>query len=152
MTGRVTRKDTMPLTPILKVEIFDLWDIDFMGPFPMSYDNRFILVAVNYVSKWAEAVSTRMNNNQVVIKFLRENIISRFGAPCAIIGNNGSYFCNRAFEVLMWKHSISHKLSTAYQPQMNGQMDVTNRQIKLILKKTIGQNRKDWSIKLVDAI
>ena len=54
---------------------------DFMGPFPMSYDNQFILVAIDYVSKWAEAVLTRTNDNQVVIKFLRENIISRFGAP-----------------------------------------------------------------------
>ena len=71
----------MPLTPILKVEIFDLWGIDFMGPFPMSYCNQFILVAVDYVSKWAKVVPTRTNENQVVVKFLRENIISRFGAP-----------------------------------------------------------------------
>jgi len=71
----------MPLTPILEVENFNLWGIDFMGPFPMSYDNQFILVAVGYVSKWVEAVLTRINDNQVVIKFLKENIISCFGAP-----------------------------------------------------------------------
>ena len=71
----------MPLTPILEVKIFDLWGIDFMGPFPLSYGNQYILVAVDYVSKWAEAVLTRTNDNRVVIKFLRENIISRFGAP-----------------------------------------------------------------------
>ena len=71
----------MPLTPILEVENFDLWGIDFMGPFSMSYGNQFILVAVDYVSKWVEAVLTRTNDNQVVIKFLRENIISRFRAP-----------------------------------------------------------------------
>ena len=51
MTGRITRKDMMPLTPILEVEIFDLWGIDFMGPFPLSYGNQYILVAVDYVSK-----------------------------------------------------------------------------------------------------
>ena len=79
--GWITRKGMMPLTPILEVEIFDLWGIDFMRPFPMSYGNQFILVAVDYVSKWAEAVPTRTNDNQVVIKFLRENIISRFGPP-----------------------------------------------------------------------
>ena len=81
MTGRITRRDMMPLTPILEVEIFDLWGIDFMGPFPLSYGNQYILVAVDYVSKWAEAIPTRTNDNQVVIKFLRENIISRLGAP-----------------------------------------------------------------------
>ena len=81
MTGRITHKDMMPLTPILEVEIFDLWGIDFMGPFPLSYGNQYILVVVDYVSKWAEAIPTRTNDNQVVIKFLRENIISCFGAP-----------------------------------------------------------------------
>ena len=81
MTGRITRRDMMPLTPILEVEIFDLWGINFMGPFPMFYGNQFILVAVDYVSKWVEAVLTRTNDNKVVIKFLRENIISCFGAP-----------------------------------------------------------------------
>ena len=123
-----------------------------MGPFSMSYINQFILVAVDYVSKWAEAVPIKTIDNQVVIKFLRENIISRFGAPRAIISDNGSHFCNRAFEALMRKHSISYKLYTAYHSQTNGQVKVTNRQIKLILEKTIGQNRKDWSIKLVDAL
>ena len=60
-----------------------------MGPFPLSYGNQYILVAVDYVSKWDEAIPTRTNYNQVVIKFLRENIISRFGAPRAIITDNG---------------------------------------------------------------
>ena len=114
-----------------------------MGPFPISYGNQFILVAVDYVSKWVKVVPTRMNDSQVVIKFLRENIISRFGAPCAITSDNGSHFYNRAFETLMQKYSISHKLSTAYHLQTNGQVEVTNRQIKLILEKTIGQNRKN---------
>ena len=73
MTGRITHKDMMPLTSILEVEIFDLWGINFMGPFPLSYGNQYILVAVDYVSKWAEAIPTRTNDNQVVIKFLRES-------------------------------------------------------------------------------
>ena len=64
----------------------------------------------------------------------------------------GVISANRAFESLMRKYSISHKLSMAYHPQTNGQVEVTNRQIKLILEKTVGQNRKDWSIKLVDAL
>ena len=92
-------------------------------------------------------MTTELSSN-----FLRENIISRLRAPRTIISDNGSHFCNRAFEALMRKYSISHKLSTAYYPQTNGQVEVTNRQIKLILEKTIRQNRKDWSIKLVDAL
>ena len=119
----------------LRVEIFDLWGIDFMGPFPMSYGNQFILVVVDYVSKWAKAILTRTNDNQVVIKFLREKYHVALKVPHAIISDNGSHFCNRAFEALMRKYSISHKLSTAYHPQMNGQVEVANRQIKLILRK-----------------
>ena len=95
---------------------------------------------------------TKTNDNKVVVKFLKENIFSRFGTPRVIISDNGSHFCNRVFEALMRKYSINHKLSTPYHPQTNGQVEVTNRQIKLILEKTVGQNRKDWSVKLNDAL
>ena len=81
MTSRVTRKDMMPLTPILEVKIFDLWGINFMGPFLISFGNQFILVAVDYVSKWVEAVPTRTNDNRVLIKFLREYFTLR-SPPC----------------------------------------------------------------------
>ena len=67
----------MPLNPILIVEIFDVWGIDFMGPFPNSFGNLYILVVVDYVSKWVEAVACRTNDHKVVISFLRE-IFSRF--------------------------------------------------------------------------
>ena len=142
----------MPLQPILAVEIFDLWGIDFMGPFPNSFGNFYILVAVDYLSKWVEAIATRTNDNKVVVKFLKENVFARFGAPRAIISDNGSHFCNRSFESLMRKYSITHKLSTPYHPQTSGQVEVSNRQLKQILEKTVHSNRKDWSTKLSDAL
>ena len=101
MAGQITRKDMMPLNPILEIEIFDVWNIDFIGPFPNLFGNQYILVAIDYVSKWVKAVPTRTNDNRVIIKFLRENIISCLGATCAIISDNGTHFCNRAFEALM---------------------------------------------------
>ena len=79
-------------------------------------------------------------------------MLSRFGAPRAIISDNGTHFCNRSFEALMKKYSITHKLSTPYHPQTSGQVEVSNRQIKQILEKTVNQNRKDWSLKLNDAL
>jgi hypothetical protein len=59
----------MPLNPILVLEIFDYWGIDFMGPFPSSFGYQFILVAVDYVSKWVEAIASRTNDHRVVVKF-----------------------------------------------------------------------------------
>ena len=142
MTRRISGRDIMSLNPIREVKIFNV-GIDFMGPFPSSFSNQYILIVVDSVSKWAEAIPTKTNDNNVVVKFFKENIISRFGASRAILSDNGSHFCNRAFEALMQKYSITYKLSTAYHPQANGQVEITNRQIKLILKKIVGQNRKD---------
>jgi len=102
--------------PILKVKIFDVWGIDFMRPFPSSFSNQYILVAVDYVSKWIDAILTSTNDKKVVVKFLKENIFSHFGTSRAIISDNGTHFCNRAFEVMMRKYSITHKLSSISFP------------------------------------
>ena len=93
---------------------------------------------------------TKTNDNRVD-KFLKKNILS-FRHPTCINCDNGSHFCNRAFEALRHKYFITHKLFTAYHPQTNGQVEVTNRQIKLILEKNLSQNRKEWSTKLIDAL
>ncbi|KAL5544978.1 hypothetical protein UlMin_008762 [Ulmus minor] len=85
----------MPLTNILVIELFDVWGIDFMGPFPPSFSNKFILVAVDYVSKWVEAVALPTNDSRVVIRFLKKNIFARFGTPRAIISDGRSHFCNK---------------------------------------------------------
>ena len=79
--GNISRKDEPPMHPILEVELFDLWGIDFMGPFPAPYNNLYILLAVDYVLKWVEAIPTRTNDAKVVAQFLRSNIFSRFGTP-----------------------------------------------------------------------
>ena len=142
----------MPMQPIQAVEVFDIWGIDFMGPFPNSFGNIYILLAVDYMSKWVEEIPCKTNNNRVVVKFLKENILSRFGTPRAIISDNGSHFCNRSFEALMRKYGITHKLSTPYHPQTSGQVEVSNRKVKQILEKMVSTNRKDWSFKLVDAL
>ena len=87
----------MPLKNILEVELFDVWGIDFMGPFPSSFLNKYILVAVNYVSKWVEAVAVPTNDARVVLRFLKANIFTRFGTPRAIISDGGTHFCNKQF-------------------------------------------------------
>ncbi|XP_076907566.1 uncharacterized protein LOC143564060 [Bidens hawaiensis] len=113
--GSISKWNEMPLQPILVVDTFDVWGIDFMGPFPNSCGYLYILVAVDYVSKWVEAVATRTNDHS-----------GRYG--------------------------VNHRIGTPYHPQKSGQVEVSNRQIKEILMKTVRVDKKDWSTKLDDAL
>ena len=142
----------MPLNPIFVVEIFYCWGIDFMGPFPPYFGYLYILVVVDYISKWVEAIPCKNNNHKIVLKFLKENVLSRFGIPREIISDGGLHFCNRPFETLMRKYWITHKVATPYHPQTSGQVELVNRDIKQILEKTVNPNRKDWSLRLNDAL
>ncbi|KAL5732629.1 hypothetical protein ACOSP7_031984 [Xanthoceras sorbifolium] len=150
--GAITRRNMMPLNPILVIEIFDCWGIDFMGPFPSSFGYLYILVGIDYVSKWVEAVPCRKNDHNTVLKFLKENIFSRHGTPRAIISDGGKHFCNKPFAALMKKYGVTHKVATPYHPQTSGQVELANREIKQILEKTVNPNRKDWSLRLTDAL
>jgi len=150
--GRISQRDMMPLNPIIVVDIFDVWGIDFMGPFPNSFGHEYILLCVDYVSKWVEAIPARTNESRVVVKFLRENIFTRYGMPRLIISDQGSHFSNRSFDALLKRYSIIHHLATPYHPQPSGQVEVSNRQIKQILEKTVSKNPKDWSDKLINAL
>jgi len=142
----------MPLNPIIVVDIFDVWGIDFMGPFSNSFGNEYILLCVDYVSKWVEAISTRTNESRVVVKFLRENIFARCGMPCLIISDQGTHFDNRSSDALLKRYSIIHHLATPYHPQTSCQVEASNRQNKQILEKTVSKNRKDRLDKLIDAL
>ena len=91
----------MPLQSILKVEIFYVWGIDFMGPFPPSEGKEYILVAMDYVSKWVTAIPMRTNDHRAINKFIASNIFSRFGCPRAIIIDGGYHFINSHFRTLL---------------------------------------------------
>ncbi|KAJ9535149.1 hypothetical protein OSB04_un001772 [Centaurea solstitialis] len=125
-TGNISRRHEMPLNYILEVELFDLWGIDFMGPFPSSYSNRYILVAVDYVSKWVEAIASPTNDSRVVSKFLKRNIFPRFGVPRIIISDGGSHFIESKFESLLKKYGVQHRVGLPYHPQTSGQVEISN--------------------------
>ena len=150
--GGISRKDEPPMHTILEVKLFDLWGMDFMEPFPPSYNNMYILMAVDYVSKWVEAIPTHTNDVKVVAQFLRCHIFSRFGTPRALITDNGTHFYNKMIDKILEKYGVRHRTSLAYHPQSNGQVEVSNRKIKSILVKTVNSSRKDWSKKNEDAL
>ena len=142
----------MPQTGILEVELFDVWGLDFMGPFPPSFGNLYILVAVDYVSKWVEAIALPNNEAKSVVKFVKKQIFTRFGVPRAIISDNGAHFQNYLFKALLSKYGCHFKTSTPYHPQTNGQVEVSNRELKCILEKTVNSSRRDWAVKLDDTL
>ena len=136
----------MPLNPMLVVKLFDVWGIAFMGPFPTTYGNTYILVGVDYVSKWVEAIPCKTNEHRVVRKFLKANIFYRFGVPKAIISDGGSHFYNKRFENHIAKYGVKHRVATPYHPQISGHVELANKEIKTILMKVVNNNEKEWSI------
>jgi len=142
----------MPLQSIIEVEVFDCWGIDFVGPLPPSYGNECILVAIDYVSKWVEAVAAPKNDTKIVVKFLKKNIFSRFGVSIVLITDSGSHFCNSQLQKVLGHYSVTHKVASPYHLQMNGQAEVSNRELKKILEKTVAFTRRDWAIKLDDSL
>ena len=132
------------MSTILEVELFDLWGMDFMGPFPPSFSNLYVLLAVHYVSKWVEEIPTCTNDASVVAKFLRNHIYTQFGTPRALITYGGTHFCNKMVDRVLQKYGVRHRTSLAYHPQENRQAEVSNQEIKSILEKTVNSSRKDW--------
>ncbi|CAN6691849.1 unnamed protein product [Malus baccata var. baccata] len=151
--SRMVQEEASPISETFPDEqLMSIQGIDFMGHFPSSFGFTYILLAVDYVSKWVEAKATRTNDSKVVANFVKTNIFSRFGMPRVLISDGGSHFCNRTIGALLKKYHVTHKVSTPYHPQTNGQAEVSNREIKQILEKTVGPNRKDWSLRLDDAL
>nr|GEW83077.1 reverse transcriptase domain-containing protein [Tanacetum cinerariifolium] len=121
------------------------------GHYRANYTAKKVFDSVDYLSKWVKAKALPTNDARVVVKFLK-SLFSRFGTPKAIISDRGTHFCNNQFSRVMLKYEVTHRLSTAYHPQTSGQVEVTNRGLKRILKRTIGENRALWSDKLEDAL
>ncbi|GJY59901.1 reverse transcriptase domain-containing protein [Tanacetum coccineum] len=123
----------------------------FMGHFVFTMGNKYILIAVDYLSKWVEAKALPTNDARVVVKFLK-SLFARFGTPRAIISDRGTHFCNDQFAKVMSKYGVTHRLAIAYHPQTSGQVEVSNRGLKRILERTVRENRASWFDKLDDAL
>ena len=109
-----------------------------MESFPSSFGNIYIILVVDYVSKWVEAIACPKNDVSTVVEFIQRNILNRFEAPKTIISGEGSHFSK-----LMSRHGIKHVIGLAYHPQSNGQAEISNREIKKLLEKIVNASRKD---------
>ena len=126
--------------------------MNFIGLFPSSFSNLYILLAVDYVFKWVETILTHTNDARVVAKFLHNHIFTRFRTPRALITDGGTHFCNKLVDSVLGKYGVQHCTSLAYHPHTNGKVEVSNIEIKSILEKTVNNLKKDWAKKIDDAL
>jgi hypothetical protein len=129
----------MPLTLNLQIDIFDVWGIDFMEPFPNSDGYEYILFAINYVSKWVEALPCWAADAMHSKRMFHQVIFLRYGVPCIVISDGGSHFIDRTFLKALSEVGVEYRIATPYHPQMSGQVETSNKQIKNILQKTVNQ-------------
>jgi transposase InsO family protein len=145
-------RDATPLHDNLQVELFDVWGIDFMGPFSNSKEREYILVAVDYVSKWVEAIYCHSADSKHTKKMFRKVILPQFGIPRLVISDGGSHFIEKKFKAFQIDLGIHHNIATAYHPQTNGQTETSNKQNKNILQKSIMEAGRCWKKQLLDAL
>jgi hypothetical protein len=142
----------MPLKSNLQVEIFDVWGIDFKGPFPMSEQCEYILVAVDYMSKWVEALPFIVAKSKNTKKMFQEIIFPCFGVPRVVISDGGSHFIDKIFRKCLSELGVDHWVATPYHPKTSGQGEISNKQIKNILEKIVNTMGKGWKSKLPQAL
>eukprot|EP00253_Pinus_taeda_P026709 PITA_26709 len=151
--GKPTFSNEMPLQPQVLIEPFEKWALDFIRPINLpSKQKKYILVCTDYVTKWVEAKALFSATENSVITFLYEDIFIRFGVPREIVTDQGSQFTSNLMEKLMEEYKIKHKRSTPYHPQINGQVESTNKVLKSIITKTVYLHIRDWAERLPEAL
>jgi len=142
----------MPLTNNLRIELFDVWGIDNIGPFVKSRNYEYSLVAVDYVSKWVEAIPCKKADSRYSKRMFEEIIFPRFGTPGMVISDGGTHFTDKKFHLYLQTHGIQHNVATPYPPQTSGQAETSNKQIKNILQKIVNEMGTLWRDQLPNAL
>uniref|UniRef100_A0A8I7BHG6 Integrase catalytic domain-containing protein n=1 Tax=Hordeum vulgare subsp. vulgare TaxID=112509 RepID=A0A8I7BHG6_HORVV len=150
--GNISIRREMPMNYSLVIEPFDVCGLDYMGPCPSSNGYTHILVVVYYVTKCVEAIPTNSADHNTSIKILKELIFPRFGVPRYLMTDGDSHFIHGDFCKLLARYDVNHRIASPYHPESSGQVELTNREVKLILQNTLNRSRKNWSKKLDDSL
>ncbi|XP_074374261.1 uncharacterized protein LOC141714654 [Apium graveolens] len=130
--------------PTIHKDASDFVNKYIMGPFPRARgDLRYILVSINYITKWVEAKAMRTINQQDCIKFM-DNILMRFGIPIVLVSDNGTQFVGSEFETYLQERGIKHRKSSLAYPQENGQIEVTNQILLRGSEKRLKESKSKW--------
>ena len=124
---------------------FSMWGMDVIGPIEPKASNghRFILVAIDYFTKWVEAASYASVTQNVIVKFIKRELICSYGIPSKLITDNATNLNNKMIAELCSDFKIQHHNSTPYRPEMNGAIEAANKNIKKIIQKMV-VTYKDW--------
>ena len=151
--AKISRLPREPLTSITSPWPFQQWGLDILGPLPMGKGQcKFIIVAVDYFTKWAEAEPLATITEQKIRNFVWRAIICRFGIPRALVSDNGKQFDNAKFRDLCAELSIKNYYSSPAHPQSNGQAEVTIRTLKAALKTKLEDLKGSWVEYLLEVL
>eukprot|EP00253_Pinus_taeda_P015303 PITA_15303 len=146
---RKMRAPPAPLHPIVTVGPFAKWGIDYVTCNPRSAGGHgFIIVAVDYFTKWVEVMPTLTEDGHTATQFLFNHVISRFGVPQAIVTDHGKHFRNHMMRELTTQLGLKHDSSTPYYPQSNGQVEAINKILVTMLQRTVGMHKSNWNLML----
>ena len=143
----------MPLHISLPLVPFEKWGIDYVGPVHPNFSRGmvYIVVATEYLTKWAEAKGVKTDTAIHAATFMYENIISRFRCPKILVSNRGTHFVNELFEEMTSNFRINHRKTTPYHPQTNGQTERVNGILVSIFRKTILDSKRDYDVMMTAA-
>ena len=152
-TGR-QKLAALPLQPVVVEAPFQQWGLDFIGKFKDNSSNGFlwIITATDYFTKWVEAIPTKSANEKVIMDFLEDRIITRFGVPSKIVTDNAKAFCSAEMSAFCLKYGIVLSHASDYYPQGNGQAESSNKNLMTIVKKIVGENKRSWDSKIKHAL
>eukprot|EP00253_Pinus_taeda_P034168 PITA_34168 len=150
---RKMRAPPAPLHPVVTVGPFAKWGIDYVTCNPRSAGGHgFIIVAIDYFTKWAELMPTLTEDSHTAAQFLFNHVISRFGVPQAIVTDHGKHFRNHMMPELTTQLGLKHDSSTPYYPQSNGQVEAINKILVTMLQRTVGMHKFNWHLMLFPAL
>lgn len=144
---RPSRRDELPLHLVHMVQIFDKWEVDFIGPIsPLAHHSKAwnIITTTEYLSRWAEEVLTKDCTVETAVCFIFENIISRFRCPRSLTSDQVTHFLNETIQVLLTTFMVQHHKSIPYHEQANGVVEEFNKILEKGLTKIVLANRDDW--------
>jgi len=140
------RKVTLPLQPVAVEEPFEQWGLDIINDINphSSKQHMYILTVIGYFTLWIEAIALVKVNEEVVINFLEQHIITRFRIPNSLVFDNATYFSSLKLVEYELEKGIILKYSTNYYPQGNGLEKSTNKKNIGILRRIVVDHQNNW--------